>query len=188
MSQILQDVADETLSTLVERWLAWRVKERFPTRKAIEPTELGSALPFVWICEKKSESGCYRYRLVGEAVNTLYGKGLRGRVLKDFLSQATARRIRDRLDHCLSSGILIHTIAPQTLHDNRHVLVQRLFLPILSDHGIADTILGCTKVTATIKESERASVTSHEAAYTHDGERLNSGTSVLTMFSSELEY
>lgn len=188
MNQILEDVTDATLNKLVERWFAWRGDARFPARKSIEPTELGPALPFVWICEKATESKCYRYRLVGEAVNTLYGQGLRGRFLKDFLSQKTANALRVRLDQCLESGSLLHMIAPQTLHDKRHVLVQRLFLPITGENGAHDTILGCTKVTGTLLESDRHSATLHQAAYNCDGKRLRVGSPVVTMYSSGLEF
>lgn len=188
MSQIMEDVADATLSKLVERWFAWRGDARYPARKSIEPIELGSALPFVWLCEKVPESQCYRYRLVGEAVNTLYGQGLRGRLLKDFLSQKTATALRVRLDQCLESGNLLHTIAPQTLHDKRHVLVQRLFLPITGENGAHDTILGCTKVTGAVLESDRYSATVHQAAYNCEGERVKVSNPVVTMFSSDLEF
>lgn len=188
MSQILEDVTDATLSKLVECWFAWRADGRFPSRKAIDPLELGSALPFVWLCEKAPDAGCYRYRLVGEAVNTLYGQGLRGRSLKEFLPGQTAHILRARLDRCLASGTLLHTIAPQTLHDRRHVIVQRLFLPVTGESGDADTILGCTKVTGNLMSAQGHSTRSHEAAYSMDGVRLKVSSPTLTMFSTELEY
>ncbi|UUX49172.1 PAS domain-containing protein [Nisaea acidiphila] len=188
MNQILEDVTDATLSMLVERWFAWRKDGGIPSRKAIEPLELGSALPFVWLCEKARDAECYRYRLVGEAVNTLYGKGLRGHLLKEVLPEPTAQLLRSRLDRCLAAGSLLHTIAPQTLHDRRHVLVQRLFLPFASESGCPDTILGCTKITGSMLGTDRQSARSHEASYSLDGKRLKVCSPALTMYSIEFEY
>ncbi|MEQ8335388.1 PAS domain-containing protein [Nisaea sp.] len=188
MSQILEDVSDPTLAKLVERWFAWRSGDAYPARKSIDPTELGSSLPFVWICQREPELDCYRYHLVGEAVNTLYGKGLRGRSLGEFLAEKTAARLKKRLDECLASGLLFHSVAPQTLHDKRHVVVQRLFLPMTGPSGDLDTILGCTRVTDNIAENARQDALSQEAIYASDGTRLKIGSAILTMYSADQLY
>lgn len=188
MSHIIENIEDPTLGKLVERWFAWRTGDAYPARKAIEPLELGPALPFVWICQREPDRDCYRYHLVGEAVNTLYGQGLRGRSLKDFLSERTAALLKERLNQCLESGFLVHTVAPQTLHDKRHVIVQRLFLPMTGPSGDLDTILGCTKVTDTIPDNARQNTQSHEGTYASDGTFLKKGSAILTMYSSDQLY
>ncbi len=183
MSQIVENIDEPTLGKLVERWFAWRNGDTYPTRKSIEPLELGPALPFIWICQREPDLNCYRYRLVGEAVNTLYGQSLRGRSLKDFLSGQTARLLKERLDDCLESGQLVHTVSAQTLHDKRHVVVQRLFLPITGANGILDTILGGTKVTDTISDRAGHQTPSLEVTYRSDGTRIKVGNATLTMYS-----
>lgn len=188
MSQIFENIDDPTLGKLVERWFAWRGGDTYPARKSIEPLELGQALPFVWICQREPDLNCYRYHLVGEAVNTLYGQGLRGRSLKDFLSGKTANLLKERLDDCLESGHLIHTVGAQTLHDKRHVLVQRLFLPMTGSGGELDTILGCTKVTDTVSGRAGEDAPSREATYRNDGTRIKVGNATLTMYSKDPLY
>lgn len=188
MSQIFDNIEDQTLGKLVERWFAWRTGNDYPARKSIEPLELGQALPFVWICQREPEFDSYRYHLVGEAVNTLYGQGLRGRSLKDFLSRKTADLLKARLDECLNSGLLIHTASPQTLHDKRHVIVERLFLPMTGSSGSLDTILGCTKVTTSVTDHSTQQAQAHETIYTSDGACLKISDATLTMYSSDPLY
>ncbi|MEP3113464.1 PAS domain-containing protein [Nisaea sp.] len=188
MSQILENIDDPTRGKLVERWFAWRDGNTYPARKSIEPLELGPALPFIWICQREPELNCYRYDLVGEAVNTLYGQGLRGRSLKDFLSDQTARLVKERLDDCLESGQFVHTVSAQTLSDKRHVVVQRLFLPMTGANGNLDTILGCTKVTDTISNRAGQETSSREATYRSDGTRIKVGNATLTMYSMDPLY
>ncbi|WP_193171573.1 PAS domain-containing protein [Nisaea nitritireducens] len=188
MSQILENIDDPTLGKLVERWFAWCNGDAYPARKSIEPLELGQALPFVWICEREPDLNSYRYCLVGEAVNTLYGQGLRGRSLNDFLSSKTANLLKERLDDCLEAGHLVHTIGAQTLHDKRNVMVQRLFLPMTGAKGELDTILGCTKVTDTISGRTRQETPAQKATYRNDGTRIKVGNATLTMYSKDPLY
>lgn len=188
MSQIFENIDDPTLGKLVERWFAWRNGDTYPARKSIEPLELGPALPFVWICQREPDLNCYRYHLVGEAVNTLYGQGLRGRSLKDFLSGKTADLLKERLDSCLEAGHLVHTIGAQTLHDKRNVVVQRLFLPMTGTKGELDTILGCTKVTDTITGRSGQETPAQEVTYRSDGTLIKVGNATLTMYSKDPLY
>lgn len=188
MSQILENIDDPTLGKLVERWFAWRNGDAYPARKSIEPLELGQALPFVWICQHEPDLKRYRYHLVGEAVNTLYGQGLRGRSPTDFLSSKTASLLKVRLDACLESGHLAHSTGAQTLHDKRHVVVQRLFLPMTGSTGELDTILGCTKVTDTITNDAGDEAPSQEVTYRNDGTLIKVGNATLTMYSKGTLY
>lgn len=180
---LMSALDDATLAQVFGCWTSWRGEEPIPSRAAVEPLDLGKSLPYVWLCERDGQTRLYRYRVVGEAVNRLYGRSLSGRAPAEVLPEETVLALHRRFDRVLGDGVIVHTVSPQTLHDRRHALVKRLYMPLRGTSGRSDTVFGCTKVTDAISEAAWEKVKASEAVYAPDGTLIAESHPPLTMFA-----
>ena len=118
-----------------------------PARTAIDPADFASLLPQVFIAVREAE-GTYRFRLAGELLIDLHGRGLRG----ENLLSLWARTDRFELISALESTLR----APQPLVIGAHARadgaltagMEILFAPLVGPQGQADRFLGLYQPTA----------------------------------------
>ncbi|MGN6548378.1 MAG: PAS domain-containing protein [Pararhizobium sp.] len=82
--------AHETSRRLFDYWNEMRGDRRAPTRRAIDPAEIRSLLPSLFILEA-STGGVLAFRLAGTGVCTLFGLELRGGPLSGLWIDGGAR-------------------------------------------------------------------------------------------------
>src|SRR3546814_9678513 len=90
-----------------------------PERGDIDPLAMPALLPNLLLLDTIDDD--FRFRLVGEAVNTRYGHGLRGRTLGEVLSGTVLDETLDEHRRCVEdlAGVLVrseeHTSELQSL-------------------------------------------------------------------------
>lgn len=85
---------DRPVSPILQRLMAyWQSKchadGRLPARRDIDPVELSTLLPYVYLIDVLPD-GKFRIRLLGEEHVAIYGHGLIGKVIDDIFPPASA--------------------------------------------------------------------------------------------------
>lgn len=141
---MIDAIKSPRLRLLLEHYIDVRGERRMPARSDIDPASLGPVLSIIWLSEYETESGTFRYRLAGEAVNEIFGGSVAGRLLSDFVfgdrfeatNEAFLKVIRDEVA-LLASGPVYRCV-------DRIAMGERLVLPLSSDGVTADGLLGAT--------------------------------------------
>lgn len=123
-----------TLASLLRYWQEKRGERAMPTRRDIDPLEMGSALlPHLVLCDLFERGTRVRFRLVGTVVVKRIGTDPTGK----YLDQAIAGPYRDllaglhRLVYCERAPVYSESVF--TWNGARRIELQHLLLPLAQD-------------------------------------------------------
>lgn len=142
----LLQLQDPILRRVLAVWEAAAASEagwRVPSRSAVDPIQLGRALPHVWLCEREA-GGRFRYRLAGERINEIYKGSLAGRYLDEIIPEPGITIVRRRYREVLDLPAVTRTAGLVYPRNQRVLVGERLILPLVSDLGGGDLVLGAT--------------------------------------------
>jgi hypothetical protein len=74
----------EMIALLQNHWASLRNGRRFPARAEIDPTAIYNALPYVSVLQYQHEPYRIQFRLVGNEVGRLYGRGVQGKFIDEM--------------------------------------------------------------------------------------------------------
>ncbi len=126
---------------LLALWNGWRGDRVMPERDQVNPLYMRGLLENIVLLD--AVDGDFRFRLVGEAVNSRYGHGLKGRTLGERLAGAALDETLYEHRRCVDdvAGVLVrNTRDAATLNDQ--LLYTRLLLPLADADGRAGHVLG----------------------------------------------
>src|SRR5690606_5531920 len=126
---------------LLALWREWAGARPAPARRDVDPLAMPTLLPNLLLLD--AIDGDFRFRLVGEAVNTRYGHSLRGRRLGEVMSGTVLDETLYEHRRCVDdlSGVLVqNSLGVAGLHDLN--LYVRLLLPLDAAAGRARHIIG----------------------------------------------
>jgi len=126
---------------LLAIWNAWRGDRPMPAREEVDPLDMRGLLANIVLLD--AVDGDFRFRLVGEAVNSRYGHGLKGDSLGERLTGAALDETLYEHRRCVddAAGVLVrNTRDAATLNDQ--LLYTRLLLPLSDASGRARHVLG----------------------------------------------
>lgn len=137
-------VKDQGLRCLLQHWLERRGAKLMPARTAIDPAQLGSLLPNIWMCDYLPQDRRFRMRLAGEDVNQVYGRNIGHCDFEEIISP-------DRLDHVLylyrrviEEPAILHNTGHIYLASGRSVVGERLVLPLTDETGAVMHAIGAS--------------------------------------------
>ena len=123
----------------------WRMKRRWqilPSRRDIDPTEIGPLLPHLQLIDVVERGARYRYRLVGTSLVTSFGREYTGKYLDELFA---GERLR-YAEHVY--GTVCHLRRPVFLR-NRYsttrdvdMMANRLYMPLSEDGSSVNVIFG----------------------------------------------
>ena len=90
---MIRAIKNPPLRQLLAHYLTARGDKRMPSRRDIDPLQLGPVLPIIWVSVYEPDAGTFRYRLAGEQVNEIWGMSVAGRLLSDFVSTLPSAEI-----------------------------------------------------------------------------------------------
>jgi hypothetical protein len=130
------------LKRLYEYWLEKKASRFAPARSDIDPVEILPILPHVIIMDVLGTPPRFRYRLVGTAFVQAYGQEITGKFVdeidldgqREFIIADYQKMLRER-EPSLSRWEYTKT-------DGRHILYERLLLPLSKDGETIDMLLG----------------------------------------------
>lgn len=130
------------LRDLHSYWLAKKRHRLAPGRKDIDPAELRSLLPHLFMVDVENKPRRFRFRLVGTAIVSSFGLDITGRYLEEIGFSDQAPSV---LAHY---GAVATTAEPSCHHvhftrgSGRYLAYERLIVPLSSDGTSVDMLLG----------------------------------------------
>jgi hypothetical protein len=134
--------SDPVLGQVLDYWDSRRAGRAMPTRRDIDPIEIRQALPHLQIIELVDGGARFRYRLVGTALVTAFGKEYTGKFLDELFSGerlAFAQMVYRTV--CVTKQPVFLRNRYNTTKDVGMV-ANRLYLPLGTDEGGVNFILG----------------------------------------------
>jgi len=127
-------------------WASRRQGQRLPSRRQIHPDDFKRHLPTVSLIDVARDPAngerCYRQRLAGTGLYSVYGREITGRTLDEIYNTAAAQYWRSELDKVVASGkpgVGFHNLA---WRGAPHMSILWLRLPLASNGTEVDMILG----------------------------------------------
>ena len=144
--ELLDQPLHPKVRALVEYWMRMRPAGRLPGRQHIDPLDIPSLLPNVWLVDVERQPLRFRLRLVGGNVHMTSPFARAGHYIDEFIDTA----VRTETLHT-SFARLVETRQPEfrrghpRVPSNRRVReLSRLSLPLASDGSRVDMILNIT--------------------------------------------
>ena len=137
------DLEDERVRAVFAFWLRIRGANRVPLKSALDPIEIRTSLPIVWLLERVAPMA-FRYRLAGEEVTRALGGITRGTDPADLFATEDFQRFARRWSFVLDRPCAMRAFGSVSLGDGRSARVERLMVPLAQPDGRVTLILGAT--------------------------------------------
>ena len=123
-------------------WASRRRGPGLPGRRDLDPRDIKRLLPTLSLTEVLREPLDFRIRLAGTGLYDVYGREITGKRLSEVYNAAAADYWRSELSRLVESGkpaVGVHNLA---WRGASHLSILWLRLPLASDGGRVDMILG----------------------------------------------
>jgi hypothetical protein len=130
-----------TSTELFRYWNTIRGKRDLPRRDEVEPGDIRTLLPNLFILERDRNAGI-SFRLAGTHVCALFGLELRGRQFGLLWLNAQAAKAQRMAGQVMTHRVPVMLSARGRTADAREIEVEALLLPLASTEGASDRILG----------------------------------------------
>jgi len=137
-------IVDPRLLSLLHHWLDLRNGGPLPRRCTLDVIAMPSVLPIIWVCEYLPSEGTFRHRLGGEDANAIFGMSLRGKRLEEVLHPDRVGATRTLLCQVMNEKLIMHRVGLFYQRHGRMLFGERLMLPLKSDDGAGDLVVGAT--------------------------------------------
>ncbi|RVU34767.1 PAS domain-containing protein [Hwanghaeella grinnelliae] len=145
MSKFETDVFPEHLlsdrfKSVFRHWNDIRGDRQMPARSDIDPMEIRSALPCIWIYER-ADDGVFRCRLAGEEINTANGRSIQGLTAREIIGPKFDQILSKRWAYILDTPAIFHG---NTTNSPARRVVERMCLPLSDAEGNPRFNMGVT--------------------------------------------
>ncbi len=130
------------LRSLFDYWNEKRGDQRFLLRSKLEPREIASLLPLVFILEVQREPRRYLIRLMGTEIVTRFGGDYTGRYMDELDLGAITKQVLAGYDHVVDHVEPHLEFAEFTQRGRGRIQAERVALPMSTDGLSIDLILG----------------------------------------------
>jgi len=134
-------------------WASRRERGRLPCRASIHPGHFKHHLPTISLVDVRSDPLCYRLRLAGTALYSIYGREITGRTLEEIYNSAAADYWRGELDQVVRerrAAVGVHNLG---WRGAPHISILWIRLPLASNGTDVDMILGYDRIIGHANES-----------------------------------
>ncbi len=164
---------EPVLRRVLEVWqAAWQGGDP-PERRAVDPVDLGPALPHLWTCERDPGGQRFRYRLAGERINDIYKRNLAGWHLDEIIPEPGLTIVQRRYATVVDAPALLHTSGLVYLRNDRTFRGERVILPAVDRESGCAIVIGATvyALVPSAALSEPQQITTIWCLRPRDGER-----------------
>jgi len=131
--------------TLYNYWNGLRLSRQAPLRSDVNPREIKTLLPRLFILERETET-CYRYRLAGTELCGFYGVELRGTNFLDSWKENELRSIQSLFASIMDDKTAAILGVKASENEYNQCLMEFLLLPVRLDGTDEIRILGSVGV------------------------------------------
>jgi hypothetical protein len=138
----LVHIRNERLRRLVAYWLERRGSRAVTRRADIDPIEIPSVLPVIWLYDYVLDNGRFRCRLAGEDIRAMYRTNIVGQYLDEFVLARGWPTIEEHYRAALSGPAIGHAIGQvYSAGLDRIGNGERVLLPLSDEDGRHTTML-----------------------------------------------
>jgi hypothetical protein len=131
----LRIVKSPVLKKLAAYWMFKRKDGEPPERHHIDPVEIPSLLPHIWMLEREEVSARYRVRLAGESVNALFGGRLKGRYFDELFAPEHVDLALDNLVKVFRMPAICYQWGPLHRRGMTVVIGEKIAFPLRAESG-----------------------------------------------------
>ncbi len=144
--ELLDQPLHPKVRALVEYWMRMRPAGRLPGRQHIDPLDIPSLLPNVWLVDVERASGLrLRYRLIGTSVARAFDHDSTGEYLDETHPQSRDGRVKVYLHDIVRSGLPAWRVGRPLLWLLQDYLsLERIYLPLAANGEDVDMVLALT--------------------------------------------
>jgi len=130
---------------LFDYWCSKRAGRIAPRRQDIDPSEIASLLPLLYLVDYE-QPDTFRYRLAGTEIAETFGHGnLKGQTLGDIMSEQGRRFVTQRWLPVVTDGCVVCMKGQVYSSMDRFAIGERILLPLSeSPNGPMTGLLGMT--------------------------------------------
>lgn len=142
----VSDFLEEAASLeLFDFWCSKRAGRAMPSRQDIDPSEIRSLLPKIYLVDFEAPD-VFRYRLAGTEIAETFGHGnLKGLTLRDIMSEQGRQFVTGRWLPVVQEGLVVCMKGQVYNSVNRFAFGERILLPLADEEGGPATgLLGMT--------------------------------------------
>lgn len=134
--------ADARVLDFLAAWMAGRRGRLVPLRGDFDPTGVPSLLGSVWLYRYEPDRGDYVCRLAGEDIKAAWHGNLRGLSLREIVGAEDHAVVMARWRQIVAGPLIQYGAAAEQGGDGQQLRVERLVLPLASEAGDLDHMLG----------------------------------------------
>jgi hypothetical protein len=130
------------MQRLLDYWDAKRGTRALPARRDIDPLELSSLLPHIFLIDVLDQARHFRFRLSGTEVDHIYRRSMQGKAPADIASPRVAGELEAQIRAVLAQRR--PNCAPYLVRGADHTTwrFERLLMPLSSDGEGIDMLMG----------------------------------------------
>jgi len=140
----LASIESPALRDVARHWHQARGARRMPGWKDIDPAAIAPHLSIVWAWKYHRDTDTFTGRLSGEEISAVFGKSVRGAVMREYFSPSQYDVIFACYKQVVTEPALMHGGGPVFGHVERQGTCERIILPLAADGAEGDGILGAT--------------------------------------------
>ncbi len=141
LDHLLAHVGEESSRMFLRYWFQIRGDRLMPERRDIDPGQVATLLPKMWLWDAVPERKDFRCRLAGEEICALFGRNPRGTLLGEWVPKGIVdvarpryQRVIDEPSICVASGI-------SYVADDKQAWCERVITPMTDGGGRVPTIV-----------------------------------------------
>jgi hypothetical protein len=146
-AEMIEAIDDRDLLALYEYWAGKRRGRTMPSRSDIDPAEILSLLPHLFIAEIHRPLR-FRFRLAGTAICERWGENLTGKWLDELALDNERAAILKQYEIAAKTGMPRFDSEEFTNEHGRYLHYRRLLLPLSTDGNTPNMLLGAQKAIA----------------------------------------
>ncbi len=137
-------IRNRALHHLVAWWFDTRGERLMPAPCDINPIEIPSVLPQIWLCDHLSQSGRFQYRLAGDEINDFWGFNLGGKYLDEIIPAERLAPVTNKCRMAIELPAIVYDRACLSLTEKITRNGERIILPLSDDGRTVNALLGAT--------------------------------------------
>ncbi len=142
MVEHIDDISDPDLRLLHSYWLSKRGSRRMPRRAEIDPVDIPTLLPLVFLVDVRQRPLRFRFRLIGTAICARWGGDATWKYLDQLDLDGEREVVLRQYAAVVETGKPRFDVEVITTDDGRDVRYERLLLPLSEDDATPNILLG----------------------------------------------
>ncbi len=158
----LLSFADPRVAMFLNAWRSARQGAPVPYKSDFDPLSVPSLLRFIWMYRYNPDLDDFVCLLAGEDINTAWGRSIKNARLREVVGPQDHATVLERWKQIVSIPAAIHGARDERLTAHESWRAERLILPLRSEVGQTDHVIGLSLYRLTLPDGLREPLVSED--------------------------